>query len=149
MTAFEMSVAARNRSRTGSDKAAQAIAALNATDQLTLAYLIFTTALIIICHANIRHGAALLSVHFGLAVMIFGLAFARAHEIRVLSFLSHWYPTLLFLFFFEEIGLIVHAIFPGWFDEYLIRADYAIFGAHPTVWIEQFGNYWLNEYMQL
>ena len=55
----------------------------------------------------------------------------------------------LYLVFFEEIGLIVHSIFPGWFDEYLIKADYAMFGAHPTVWIEQFSNYWVNQYMQL
>src|SRR5262249_48874599 len=78
-----------------------------------------------------------------------GLAYARERSVLVLSLLSQWYPTLLFIFFFEEIGLIVHAIFPGWFDEYLIKADYAMFGAHPTVWIEQFSNYWLNEYMQL
>lgn len=126
-----------------------AIATLNAADRLTLAYLIYSTALIVICRRNIPRWATLLPIHLGLAVMIFGLAHARAKKVKVLSFLSHWYPTLLFLFFFEEIGLIVHAIFPGWFDEYLIKADYAMFGAHPTVWIEQFSNYWLNEYMQL
>jgi membrane-associated phospholipid phosphatase len=81
--------------------------------------------------------------------MIVGLAQARARKVRGLNLLSHWYPTLLFLFFFEEIGLIVHAIFPGWFDDILIKADYALFGAHPTVWIEQFSGYWLSEYMQL
>ena len=81
--------------------------------------------------------------------MVIGLAYARTGKIKGLSFISHWYPTLLFLFFFEEIGLTVHAIFPGWFDQVLIKADHALFGAHPTVWIEQFSNYWLNEYMQL
>lgn len=128
---------------------ADAIATINAADRLTLAYLIYSTALIVICRRNIPRWATLLPIHLGLTVMIFGLAHARAKKVKVLSFLSHWYPTLLFLFFFEEIGLIVHAIFPGWFDEYLIKADYAMFGAHPTVWIEQFSNYWLNEYMQL
>ena len=121
----------------------------NAADRLTLAYLIFSTTLIIVCQRNIPRWATLLPIHLGLIVMISGLAYARERSVPVLSPLSQWYPTLLFIFFFEEIGLIVHSIFPGWFDEYLIKADYAMFGAHPTVWIEQFSNYWLNEYMQL
>lgn len=126
-----------------------AVAILHAHDRLTLAYLFFSTTLIAVCHANVRHATTLLPIHLGLMAMIFGLAVARERNIRVLSTISHWYPALLFLFFFEEIGLIVHAIHPGWFDDYLIRADYALFGAHPTVWIGQFANYWLTEYMQL
>ena len=125
------------------------LAALNVADRLTLAYLIFSTTLIIVCRQNIKQWAALSPIHFGLMAMVIGLAYARAREIRAISLVSHWYPTLLFLFFFEEIGLIVHAVFPGWFDEYLIKADYAMFGAHPAVWIGQFSNYWLNECMQL
>jgi len=121
----------------------------NAADRLTFSYLIYSTALIVVCQRNIPRWATLLPIHLGLILMISGLAYARERSVPVLSLLSQWYPTLLFIFFFEEIGLIVHAIFPGWFDEYLIKADYAIFGAHPTVWIEQFSNYWLNEYMQL
>jgi membrane-associated phospholipid phosphatase len=121
----------------------------NAADRLTSAYLIFSTTLIIVCQRNIPRWATLVAIHLGLIVMIFGLAYARKRSVPVLGLLSHWYPTLIFLFFFEEIGLTVHAIFPGWFDEYLIKADYAVFGVHPTVWLEEFSNYWLNEYMQL
>jgi len=121
----------------------------NAADRLTLAYLIFSTTLITVCQRNVPRWAALIATHLGLVVMIFVLAYARKRSVSVLSPLSHWYPTLIFLFFFEEIGLTVHAIFPGWFDEYLIRADYAVFGVHPTVWLEGFSNYWLNEYMQI
>ena len=122
---------------------------LNVADRLTLAYLIFSTALIIVCRRNIPQWATLIVIHLGLIAMVFGLAYARKRSVPVLSLLSHWYPTLIFLFFFEEIGLTVHAIFPGWFDHYLINADYAVFSVHPTVWLEGFSNYWLNEYMQL
>jgi membrane-associated phospholipid phosphatase len=122
---------------------------VNAADRLTLAYLVFSTALIIVCRRNIPQWATLIAIHLGLIVMIVSLAYARKRSLPVLGLLSHWYPTLIFLFFFEEVGLTVHAIFPGWFDEYLIKADYAAFGVHPTVWLEGFSNYWLNEYMQL
>ena len=86
---------------------------VNVADRLTLAYLIFSTALIIVCRRNIPQWATLIVIHLGLIVMIFGLAYARKRSVPVLSLLSHWYPTLIFLFFFEEIGLTVHAIFPG------------------------------------
>src|SRR5262245_44822961 len=100
----------------------------NVTDRLTLVYLLYSTALILVCQQNIPRWQTLLPIHLGLVAMVIGLAYARAKHIKILSLISHWYPTLLFLFFFEEIGLIVHAIFPGWFDRYLIEADYAIFG---------------------
>lgn len=77
------------------------------------------------------------------------LARMRESGPRLLRFISLWYPVTLFGFLFEEIGQIVHAIYPGWFDHWLIAADYWMFGAHPTVWVEQFSSYWLNEYMQL
>lgn len=125
------------------------LAMLNLVDRLTLGYLAYSTALILICRSNIPRWQTLAPIHLGLMAMIAGLALARDRKIRGLHTISYWYPTLLFLFFFEEIGLLVHAIFPGWFDEILIRADYALFGVHPTVWIEQYSSYWLNEYMQL
>ncbi len=135
--------------RSGRKFVSDLLTALNVADRLTLLYLIFTTTLIVVCRQNVKHWETLLPIHLGLMVTITGLAWARRRGVRVLSFTSHWYPVLIFLFFFEEIALTVHAIFPGWFDEYLIKADYALFGAHPTVWIEQFSGYWLNEFMQL
>jgi membrane-associated phospholipid phosphatase len=135
--------------RTVSRERTNILTALNVADRLTIAYLIFSTTLIALCRHNIKHWEFLLPAHLGLMFLIAGLAYARSRGIPILGFISHWYPPLLFLFFFEEIGWTVHAIFPGWFDEYLIKADFALFGVHPTVWIEQFSSYWLNEYMQL
>lgn len=129
--------------------ASNVLTALSLADRLTLAYLVFSTTLILVCRQNIPRWNLLLPVHFGLIAMVFGLTFARMREVPLLRLVSYWYPPLLFLFFFEEIGLTVHAIFPGWFDKYLIEADRLLFGVHPTVWIEQFSSYWLNEYMQL
>jgi len=125
------------------------LALLNVADRLTVAYLIFSTALIAVCRHRIKHWEDLLPAHFGLMIIIASLAYARSRGVRILGLISHWYPPFLFLFFFEEVALTVHAIFSGWFDEYLIAADLALFGVHPTVWIEQFSSYWLNEYMQL
>jgi membrane-associated phospholipid phosphatase len=118
-------------------------------DHLTLAYLAFASLMVIIGRDRVPHWKVILLIHCGLVALVTVLASCRERGPRVLRFLSHWYPLALFGFFFEEIGHIVHAVFPGWFDAWLIAADYALFGAHPTVWIEEHSGYWMNEYMQL
>src|SRR5581483_7041886 len=112
-------------------------------------YLLFTSVLTIVCRNQITQATNLLLIHGGLICLIVMLACRRARGPQTLSVLSHWYPLLLSGFFFEEIGRLVHALFPGWFDHILIAADRALFGADPTVWAEQFSSYWLTEYLQL
>jgi membrane-associated phospholipid phosphatase len=132
-----------------SEQATSLLQSLNLPDRLTLAYLLFTSTLLVICQRRVARWPELLLIHCGLSCAIIALAAFRERGRQITRVLSHWYPLLLPGFFFEEIGALVHAIFPGWFDHLLIAADYALFGAHPTVWIEQFSSYWLTEYMHL
>jgi membrane-associated phospholipid phosphatase len=125
------------------------IRSLNLPDRLTLTYLFFTSALLVICQCRVAPWPKLLLIHCALVCTIIALAAFRERGPHITRVLSHWYPLLLPAFFFEEIGLLVHAIFPGWFDDVLIAADYALFGVHPTVWLERFSSYWLTELMQL
>jgi membrane-associated phospholipid phosphatase len=118
-------------------------------DFLTLAYLTFASVMAIIGRHRVTHWKAILLIHGGLMVFITVLAQGRERGPRVLRFLSHWYPLAFFGFFFEEIGQLSHAVFPDWFDASLVALDHALFRAHPTVWLEQFSGYWMNEYMQL
>ncbi len=119
----------------------------NLTDRLTLGYLTFV-GLLLACSPNpIEQRSKLLAAHVGFALMIAALAYFRQRQTPVLHFLSYWYPLGLSGFFFEEIHSIVHLIFRGWSDAPLIQFDYAMFGAHPTVWFEQHISYWLTETM--
>jgi len=122
---------------------------LGAVDRLSIGYLAFTLAVAAVGRDRIDHAAALAAGHVALAGLILVLARARAAGPRILSEASEWYPLAFFVLFFEEIQVLVHGLRPGWSDAWLIRADYALFGAHPTVWIEQFAGYWLTEYLQL
>jgi membrane-associated phospholipid phosphatase len=63
-------------------------------------------------------------------------------------FWRHWYPHLFFLFCFEELGLLVHLVQPGWQDAKLIAFDHWLTGVHPTVWLEQFATPGRNDFMQ-
>jgi membrane-associated phospholipid phosphatase len=138
------------RSRSGT--AASFFSRLNLVDRLTLGYLALTGLLIAVTPHDIKRRGVLLAAHAGLALMVFFLARCRESKAknpvaRTLVFLSHWYSIALAGFFFEEIHTLVHAVFPRWFDAPLIRLDYAMFGAHPTVWFERHASYWLTEVM--
>ncbi len=121
---------------------------LGPVDRLTIGYLLFSLAVAAVGRERIDHAAVLAAGHVALLGLVLFLARARTVGPRFLSELSEWYPLALFVLFFEEIQFLVHGLQPGWFDEWLIRADYSLFGAHPTVWIEQFASYWLTEYLQ-
>jgi membrane-associated phospholipid phosphatase len=127
----------------------RALSGYRIADWLTFGYLIFASVIVLIGRENVKHWRVILPLHLGLIALVALLAHCRQRGPRALSFLSHWYPLALFGFFFEEIHHIVHAIVPRWFDAPLVALDHALFGAHPTVWVERFSGYWLNEYMQL
>lgn len=64
-------------------------------------------------------------------------------------FFRHWYPMVLFTFLYEETGLLIHIIFPGWFDPWINKVDLKIFGEYPTVWMQKIVSVPLSEYMML
>jgi len=103
--------------------ASRAVGACRVADHLTLAYLIFTAALVAICRRNVAHWEAIALIHGGLIIFVLLFANFRNRGPRLLRFLSHWYPVAGFGFFFEEIGRLVHALHAGWFDAALIRFD--------------------------
>lgn len=126
--------------------------ALSIVDRMTIAYLAFVIVLVVIRQEQVKHSTAIALIHLALIALIVALSRWRPRSERVCGWLGtvrRWYPTLMFGFFFEEIGFIVHAIHPGWFDHLLIAADYSLFGVHPTVWIEQYAGYWMTEWLQL
>jgi membrane-associated phospholipid phosphatase len=70
---------------------------------------------------------------------------ARRRRGEPVRFFREWYPGLFFLFAFEEIDYLVDLVTPERFHQALIALDYAIFGVHPTIWLEQFALPWLTE----
>ncbi len=126
---------------------ASVLSSFNLTDRLTLAYLTFVGLLLAFSPNPIEKRSKLLIAHAGFAVMILAFAYFRQRKTPVLHFLSHWYPLGLSAFFFEEIHSIVHIVQRGWCDQTIINFDYAMFGAHPTVWVEKYISYGATELM--
>ena len=120
-----------------------------AFEWVTFSYLAWLNAILLVFHRNVVHAALYFTIHCCLAIGIMCLALgARRSKGGVVRFARDWYPLPLYIFFFEELHGLVHAIFPGWFDRWLIEFDYGLAGAHPSVWLARFASPAMNEFMQ-
>ena len=122
---------------------------LGAFEWVTFAYLAWLNVMLAVFHRNVVHAAQYFVIHCWIALGIICVAWAAAHSRnQVLRFARDWYPLPLYIFFFEELQGLVHAIFPGWFDRWLIQFDFNFAGVHPSVWLARFSNPALNDFMQ-
>ncbi len=123
--------------------------ACGAFEWVTFAYLAWIGAILVRFHRTIPHAGTLLAVHASIAVGIAGLAWSAVRSgSSIVRFARSWYPLPLYIFFFEELGGLVHAIFPGWFDRWFILFDYNFAGVHPSIWLARFASPALNDAMQ-
>ncbi|MHB8412049.1 MAG: phosphatase PAP2 family protein [Candidatus Acidiferrales bacterium] len=129
---------------------AEARRACGAFEWVSLGYLAWITSVIAIFHRNLAHPSAFFVAHGAIAAAIIALAItsARSPRAKVLRFARCWYPLPLYIFLFEELNSLVHAIFPFWLDGYFIAFDHALTGVNPSVWLAQFATPALNDFMQ-
>lgn len=120
-----------------------------AFEWVTFAYLTWLNVILALFHRNVVHASGYFVIHCWIALGIVCLTWATAHSRNsVLRFARDWYPLPLYLFFFEELQGLVHIIFSGWFDRWLIQFDYNFAGVHPSVWLARFSSPALNDFMQ-
>jgi len=128
---------------------------------VAFSYLAFSSVMVATFSHNLSHPFKLLAAQAVVATMILLLcaAYARAESRAQLTgvtlstyfwhFWRHWYPHLFFLFCFEELAYLVHLVNPNWQDAKLIAFDHWMFGAHPSVWLEQFATPLRNDIFQM
>jgi len=123
--------------------------ACGAFEWVTFAYFLWLNAMIAVFHRNIPHASRYFCAHLAILLTIAALSWsASISPNRALRFARHWYPLPLFLFSFEELQGLVHMIFPGWFDGYLVQFDFNFAGVYPSVWLAQFATPALTDFMQ-
>ena len=124
--------------------------ACGAFEWVTFTYLAWLLVIFVTCHASIAHASRYFALHVALGAAISALCLAADQRpvSEALRFVRSWYPLPLYIFFFEELQGLVHAIFPGWFDRWLIAFDYGFAQVHPSAWLARFANPALNDAMQ-
>ena len=126
----------------------EVISSLRPYEWVTFTYLLLLNILIVVFRQNLAHAERFFFGHVLLAMAMAALCWSAARwPNSVLRFWRHWYPFLLFIGFFEELHFLSKLVFPRWFDATLISFDYALWGAHPTVWFERFASPLLNDAM--
>ena len=120
-------------------------------DILNLCFLSLLVGFNIIFYTKIPNAKILICIFIFLFVAVFLFTFIPFSQKKQVSFrLIHLiYPIILIPIIFNSLGEIIPYINPYYIDYTLIKIDYFLFGAHPTVWIGRFIRPWLTETMQL
>jgi membrane-associated phospholipid phosphatase len=111
---------------------------LNPSDLLTLCFLALLSGLAIFSAPANQSWAALLATYAALAVAILAAAIYRTRVGQAKNgfYLSVVATVISLPIIFNSLGALIAGIHPSTFDSQLIAIDYAIFGVHPTVWLE-------------
>ena len=118
-------------------------------DAVTMGYMAATGALLLLLGYG-REGW-LLGVLLHFAYVAYGLEMIRAQELRpdnrTLLFLRTFYPAFIIIYGFFDVSRLQALISRDtfWATDALADFDYAIFGTHPTVWIQRLERPWLDE----
>jgi membrane-associated phospholipid phosphatase len=110
-------------------------------DYATQAYGV-VVALLVLCFHNpsVHHWAWLVVAHVAGLLAVHGLIqwHALGHAGKSLDLLRHFYPVLLYIWFFCETGWINRMFFKEFMDPLAVRTDQALFGFQPSiVWMEK------------
>ncbi|MFH1891981.1 MAG: phosphatase PAP2 family protein [Candidatus Zixiibacteriota bacterium] len=115
-------------------------------DFLILAYVSFTTILLLIVNRPISERVWLIAGNLAIAIVVLILAnIAPLSHSRLLRIARRLYPVVLFTFFYEQTSSLIHVFFPGWFDAALSQFEITIFGAQPSLAIEHLYSPMLND----
>lgn len=140
--------------------AAEARRVCGAFEWIALGYLSLLNLLISLMAHRLPQAPLYIALHVSIGSAIVALCLAaqraatnsrgaRKSWAGALRYARHWYPQIFFLFCFEELGRLVHLVFPGWFDPWLIAFDRALTGVHPSIWLVQFAHPALTDFLQM
>jgi len=105
------------------------------TDWLFLAYLAGIGVLMLACWSRVPEAWWLLILHAAGALLI--VAAVKSPASRLAWSFRHWYPVPYVAACYREMSILIPALRGADFDQAMAQADYAIWGTHPTVWLER------------
>jgi len=116
-------------------------------DRLVLLYLAAFGLLVAGFRLQVPHSGAILAGHL-LGILLI-LAFALRPGLPGARVFRHWYPLPYVAACYREMALLIPAVRGTDFDAALARWDRALWGVHPTVWLERVQTPLLTEILQI
>ena len=122
---------------------------LRPADNLTIVFSFFLLVLTLFYFEEVPSSGYLVIIYS--SVIFFQLLLVRLSDNNPFLKLTRdiIFPVVSVLIIFDSLGLLVHSINPRDLDYLLIRADYMIFGVHPTVYMERFVHPVLTDILQV
>ncbi len=119
-------------------------------DRLTLCMLalLFSVMLVFLPTVNSWPLPGLTYLLLIFAIVLLAVLDRKADTRNMLSLLRVFAPIVFIPIIFNSLGGLISGIRPRLYDDLLIRADYALFGVHPTVWMERFNRALLTGLLQ-
>jgi len=123
---------------------------LRPSDLLTLSFLALLSCIALFSAPENPSWAGLLATYAALAVTILGAALYRTRvgPSKKGFHLSVVATVITVIIIFNSLGALIAGIHTTTFDSHLIAIDHAIFGVHPTVWLERLINPLLTGLLQ-
>ncbi len=117
-------------------------------DWTVITYLLFLGLLIIPFHNDVPRWGVYPVVHIALVFCVLELLRWYAHHpTQILQFLRTFYPAMGLGLAWIELNSLVTMILPYWANDFVVNLDLALFGVHPTVWVQSIFTPWLTELM--
>ena len=112
---------------------------LSPSDLLTLSFLVLVSCLAVFSSPVNPSWGRLTATYAVLAVAILVAAMYRTRvgQKKMGFYLSIIATVITVLLIFNSLGSLIAGIHSTTFDSFLIAVDHAIFGVHPTVWLER------------
>ena len=116
-------------------------------DKVILAYFGAATLVELVYWQRLPDPWPMLIAHLAGALLI-ALAAAYPRN-RVLGLFHYWYPLPYVFSCYKEMGTLIPVLRTGDADAALARLDFALWGTHPTVWLERFRSPLLAEALEI
>jgi membrane-associated phospholipid phosphatase len=116
-----------------------------AVDKLILAYLAFSSVVVLGWWSRVPVAAALFATHLvGAALLVFEVKRPN----RTSWLFRNWYPLPFVAFCYKEMALLIPAVRRTDSDQWLANLDFRIWHVNPTVWLERIQTPLLTEFLQ-
>ena len=117
-----------------------------AVDKILLAYIVFTTILILAWWSSVPGAAWRTALHL-IAGAVLILEVKRPNPTSWIF--RNWYPLPYVAYSYKEMALLVPAVRRSDRDQWLANLDFRIWHANPTVWLERIQTPFLTELFQI
>lgn len=123
---------------------------LNLVDGLTIVFISLILLVVILFYPRFPHGGQLLAVFSLLLLLALFISEARWRwkNINIVRVLCDFSPIFFIIVIYDQLGWITPYLRPD-ADNLLIKIDLALFGVHPTVWLERFFIPWVADVLAL